>query len=465
MKKSLLWLIITMMCIALLGTFTLAGCKTEAEGTTEETIEETTEETAEETTEEAAEETTEEAAVPALTTDPVKLVHYNQLSDVGNEYLIELSEDFMELYPNVEIELSFYNPEDLLAKIKTTIGAGTQLDLFFMSNFNAAWFLENDVLGELTPVSWGLETVEEVASLYIDGSFDATGCTYNGKYYGVPHVMNGWAAWLNKTHMIEAGLDPEADIPETWDEFVEVAKALTITEGDIITREGLGIINNPFWSFLVINSMMQQKGLDWLTLEGMIEGCDDPGAAEALKEYTDWVLVDKIWDPALTDDAHMGMATGMVSGLVTGGTWVWGVFENAEANLDDYMPIPYPVFPDGEKKLGLAYGAAHLVTKSSENPEWAYKWADFIGSAPEKWIEAGSQFCPKVSLDSSAMVDEVRGWPIFEETIRNGTATIPSSKYAEINDIVFAAIQRVLFDGMSNEDSIAKLKTDLEALQ
>ena len=36
MKKSLLWLMIAMMSIALISTFTLAGCKTAAEETTEE---------------------------------------------------------------------------------------------------------------------------------------------------------------------------------------------------------------------------------------------------------------------------------------------------------------------------------------------------------------------------------------------------------------------------------------------
>ena len=465
MKKSLLWLIITMMCIALIGTFTLAGCKTTAEETAEETTEEETEEATEETTEEEVEETTEEEAVSELTTDPVKLIHYHQNSDTGNEYIIQMSEEFMELYPNVELEVVFYNPEDLEAKVKTTIGAGTvQLDSFEMGNFSAAWFLENDVLAELTPESWGLSTTEEVVDLFVPGSFAATGCVYKGKYYGVPLLMNAWSAWLNKTHMVEAGLDP-TNAPVTWDEFVEIAKALTVTEGEIITREGLGIINNAFWTLFVVNTMMQQKGLDWLSLEGMIAGCDDPGTVEVLTEFTDWVLVDKIWDPALTDDVHMGLANGQVSGTVSGGTWLWGVLSGAEANLDDYMPIPYPTFADGEKKLGLIYGMANHVTKISENPEWAYKWCEYMVADPEAWIGYGSQYIPKADLDASALADEIRDWSVFEETLNNGTPIISSTKFTEIQDAVYAATQRVIFEGMSNEDSVVKLKTDLEALQ
>jgi ABC-type glycerol-3-phosphate transport system substrate-binding protein len=53
--------------------------------------------------------------------------------------------------------------------------------------------------------------------------------------------MSSYVAWINTGHMKEAGLDPVANLPKTWKEFVDVCKKMTIRQNDVIVRNGFAI--------------------------------------------------------------------------------------------------------------------------------------------------------------------------------------------------------------------------------
>ena len=48
----------------------------------------------------------------------------------------------------------------------------------------------------------------------------------------------GYSNYLNTKQFKEVGLDPEKDWPQTWEQLGEVAKRLTIKDGDKFTRQG-----------------------------------------------------------------------------------------------------------------------------------------------------------------------------------------------------------------------------------
>ena len=58
------------------------------------------------------------------------------------------------------------------------------------------------------------------------------GATQDGKVYGYPLWFYGFCNYLNTKQFKEVGLDPEKDWPKTWEQFGEVAKRLTIKDGN-----------------------------------------------------------------------------------------------------------------------------------------------------------------------------------------------------------------------------------------
>lgn len=61
-------------------------------------------------------------------------------------------------------------------------------------------------------------------------------------YYAGFGIMSG-AIYYNTDMWAEAGLT-DSDVPETWEDFREVAKELTIRDGDKLTQAGFNI-NGP----------------------------------------------------------------------------------------------------------------------------------------------------------------------------------------------------------------------------
>ena len=125
------------------------------------------------------------------------------------------------------------------------------------------------------------------------------------------------------------------------------------------------------------------------------------------------------------------------------------------------MPIKYPRFKDGKNIGGVAYGYCVFVAKQAKNKEMAWKWLNYLESHPEKYIVHG-WFQPRKSLDKNLAAKYIPNYEVFGEEFEYAAAIIASAKFAELQDAVGAAVQRVLFENTSNEDSLSMLKDDVE---
>ena len=123
--------------------------------------------------------------------------------------------------------------------------------------------------------------------------------------------------------------------------------------------------------------------------------------------------------------------------------------------------MPYPRFSSGKNVGGVAYGYCVFVTKQSENKEMAWKWLNFLENRPEAYIVHG-YFQPRLSLDKALASKYIPSYEVFGEELKTAAAILASPSLSEIQDAVGAAVQRVLFQNMSNKDSLAMLKDDVE---
>ena len=208
---------------------------------------------------------------------------------------------------------------------------------------------------------------------------------------------------------------------------------------------------------------MQQKGLDWSSEKGLYSSLDTKEALDAFSTFTNWATKDGIFDPGLFENEREGFGNGLTSQFLTGGTWYWGVLDGYSVKRDEVMPIKYPRFKDGKNIGGVAYGYCVFVSKQAKNKELAWKWLNYLENRPEKYIVHG-WFQPRKSLDKKLAAKYIPNYEVFGEEFEYAAAIIASAKFAEIQDAVGASVQRVLFEDISNEESLSMLKDDVGSI-
>ena len=391
----------------------------------------------------------------------IRHIHWTQ--PPYDEIIMGTAKDFMSENPNVEIKIQLVADADMPTKVRTALTANG-VETFAMPNMQSPWFMANGTTAEIIPSAFGKNSIQEVVDMWLPGAIKKTGGFYEGKYYGIPHEMSNYAAWVNIDHMKKAGLDPKKDIPTTWQEFKLLGKILTEKNGDQITRNGFAINTKAaIFPFLILHSLMQQKGLDWSSEKGLYSSLDSKEALEAFSTFTNWATKDGIFDPGLFENEREGFGNGLTSQFLTGGTWYWGVLDGYSVKRDEVMPIKYPRFKDGKNIGGVAYGYCVFVSKQAKNKELAWKWLNYLENRPEKYIVHG-WFQPRKTLDKKLAAKYIPNYEVFGEEFEYAAAIIASANFAEIQDAVGASVQRVLFEDISNEESLSMLKDDVGSI-
>ncbi len=138
-------------------------------------------------------------------TDPVKIIIEDSV------------EEYHELHPNVTIVQEGVEGEQYKTKIKTAFAAGEAPDISYM--FSGGSFVKPYIdAGYLLPIDdlVDQETLDQVLPGMLSG------CTFDGKLYSLPTITFLANLYCN-TEMFE---DAGAQIPTTWDEFLDAVEKL-----------------------------------------------------------------------------------------------------------------------------------------------------------------------------------------------------------------------------------------------
>jgi len=232
------------------------------------------------------------------------LVHYHWTETSYDPINMKATQDFMAKHPDVEVKILFLPDGDRPNIIRTVLAANGQIDSFALNNGQSAEFLGAGQMVPIIPAAFGKKTVDDVVKMWTPGAIETCGGTWEGKYYGIPFELSNYVAWINTAFMKEAGLNPATDKPKTWDSFVGVAQKLMKQSGGVTVRNGFMCNSKQdIFNFLVVLNMMEQLGLDWGTEKGLIASMDDTEAlVRGMTTYTNFVVKDKVWDPALDDN-------------------------------------------------------------------------------------------------------------------------------------------------------------------
>jgi ABC-type glycerol-3-phosphate transport system substrate-binding protein len=277
MKKILLVLIsiIFIFSLAFMGT----GCKVSA----------TTETTAAETTAAAAETTVAAETTAAETTsgEPVVIKVWKGIA-VANEgatYYPEWINAFEESHPGVTIEWTDIPWETMKQQFDTAFAAGDPPDIFY--SFTGGYV--DDVMDYCYDFK-EIYTPEEYTAM-TDGLSESQLAAHivNGKQVGIPFYGGPNIFLWNKGLFEAAGLDPEKG-PDTWDDVLTMAKALTKDTNNDGKIDQWGYGERSYESGAAKpEKYLWQAGFNLLNADKTGIGYDDEKAVAAF-EY-----VEKLW--------------------------------------------------------------------------------------------------------------------------------------------------------------------------
>jgi len=354
----------------------LAACAPSAPEVVEETVEVPIEETVEVDKTEVV-----EATAPAEAQD-VKITMWFQdflyvqfFTDRGNEWA--------EMHPEYNIEFDIVQMPDAPETADTFIGnlvAGTGAPDII--GIERGWFprllkggLAEQGMYDLNP--W----IELEGPGFKDKFLRWELYSWAGKTYGVESGLCASVYYYRKDIFDDAGLDPSAI--ETYDDFIQVGKALREATGSYMTVADTVDVSYP------LLFMIQNDGGAFD--ENGDVAIDSPQSIEALQLYTDMANLHEVAFPTSEfwgGGLQAAFQDGTVAGIIAPDWYSDNVLKvNVEDQAGKWAITPMPIFKSGGRRTTVWGGTGVGVTQQSEYADIAWEILKYTYMTKENQVK------------------------------------------------------------------------------
>lgn len=263
----------------------------------------------------------------------------------SDELFQEIIDGYTAIHPNVTINLVNNPWEDYWTKLPLALDGENGPAIFNIHNS----YHEN-LINYMAPLEIPLEDLQA----------DFTGVdahVIDGEVYYIDYGMMTGSVYYNKDMWEAAGLT-EADIPKTWDEMREVAKKLTIKEGDTIIQAGLNFNDDFHQNYLL--GLNYQLGENLFEEDGVTPKVNSDVMKQVMQMLVDMYEVDGIGSKDFGEKGADSFGQGQSAMVIQWGhyyntlqtTWSdinFGVFEIPTFDGNPYAYNRY----NGESTFGV----------------------------------------------------------------------------------------------------------------
>jgi multiple sugar transport system substrate-binding protein len=362
-----------------------------------------------------------------------------------------------------EIDLQLFPYDQYWSKLDLAYAARQPIDVY-MWDVQAYTHYKNGLLRNLQ------EDINLVADfsnadqypleLYDFWRFDGT------NLYGIPENIQMMALYYNKDLFDAAGI-AYPDATWTYDKLVEVAKELTITEGDQVTQWGFD--RGALGAWWGAQTFGWAAGTAWFdkVIEPTKFTVSDPANVEGLQWLQDIVNVHKI-TPDATQASAMAQdvslfQTGKLA-MVADGTWYMSSNADSPFNWD---MAPLPMWKDS-RALPFWFGG-WVIAKDSPATEAALAWATWSATEYQNELAKNRDWIP--------IRREQREDPAYLEGLPSGFKsvmdTLPDARIGDlyhgsaaqiVNEIMGPTLGEVWNNNMTPEAAAAEIDEKANAL-
>lgn len=281
---------------------------------------------------------------------------------------------FRELHPDVEVEITNLNPQEIQDKILVAMATGVgapDVGLIIESRFPTY------------PATGGLlEVHDHVAPREADVSPRLRiRLKHNGRYFGFPYIQNIAVMFYRQDMFAERGITAPI---ETWDEWVEAGKRIRDRERNRYMHQ----VSPGAVGFGPLLGYFEAAGVHFFTEDGRTIR-NNRAAAEVLAVYHDIVRVHDICLLVThnTPEHFVAMRTGRIAALHSGNWGLDRLEREAKADQGKWKVQHFPRWrADGPKQVGNWGGSVLVIPRANRNHAAAIKWASFLSAHVEAQV-------------------------------------------------------------------------------
>lgn len=382
----------------------------------------------------------------------LKIISVAQTEQPDGANEMKLAEEFMSLHPNIKIEFIGVPMNELYKKLTTLATGGDLPDAFTMTpefmriahgmGMNADL---NKVLGADYLKAFQPDTLKE--------------STVNGELQLLPWHVTPQALIYRGDWFEQAGLKP----PETWDQFIEVSKALTSdTNNDgKLDRWGFAMIGTrntsgaarfiPVLRTFGAAEIRQDSNGKW------VSDLNTQGAKEAFQLYADLNNKYKVVPPGVTEtgfpEAATLMATEKVAMLISGPNALGAIYAKNPSLKGKLYSTPIPKKVNHAANFGV-FG--YSISAKSKHQAEAAEYLKFLVNKENslRWNALSGRLPTRldVAQDQQLNTPEMKG---FTEALKYYYSVPDFSTYDQLYDIVAEGYQAMIATG-ATADTVAK---------
>ncbi|MGG7464801.1 MULTISPECIES: extracellular solute-binding protein [unclassified Plantibacter] len=281
----------------------------------------------------------------------------------------ELLPQFTAMYPDVHVSVDYTNYARLNEKLTTGVVAGLVPDVMMMGVGWIEAFADRGVLANLTDGGLTPESLEATMTPQI-----VEAGLWKGDVYGVPIMLDARFGVARMDLLREAGYDAP---PKTWDELVEMSKALTERDAKgKLTRTGFDMLTiEPRQMF---ETTMFSNGADLFTDDNSSPAFDSKEGVEALARIVDLFHTDKVEDTGFS--APNATVNPLINGraaMAIAHNNVWTQAQAADPEIVQYLE---PFLIPGDAPSMFVGGTMAAVSATSKHEKAAQKLVEFLAS-------------------------------------------------------------------------------------
>ncbi|GAA0590103.1 sugar ABC transporter substrate-binding protein [Virgibacillus siamensis] len=300
-----------------------------------------------------------------------------QLKPTFTDYIEGVIADFEEKNPDIKIKWLDVPAADLSQKILTAVSSNTAPDVVNLNPTFASQLADLDAL-----VNMDEAVPEENRNKYLDGAWKAN--QIDGTTFAIPWYLSTEVTLNNTKIYKEAGLDPEKDIPSTYEEAKRVAK---------VVKEETGKYGYfPSMDLSLVLQHMVKMGAKLTNEDGTKAAFNTQEGLHAFQYFTDLYQNDLIPREALTGDQRstIDMYQGGQVATFMGSQFISQIKENAPDIYKNTLPSEAITGKTGKKTISVQN---IVVPKQTKNKDAAIKFALFLTNA-----ENQLEFCKLVPI-------------------------------------------------------------------
>lgn len=309
----------------------------------------------------------------------------------------KVADKFNASQDHITVEIMQIDHESYITKLNTMATAGELPDTAIMSEAGVLTFAQNGMLYDISSM-YGEGESKPLDSITF--KCDGTPVAYSA----ANEVLN---LWYNTDLLQEIcdkqGLNIEevtppasADKAWSWDEFVNVAKTLTLDVNGRNANDPNFDPNNIDVYGCSLNTLPWQmevwalsNGGGYYSADGKTCTINDAKTAEAIQKVADLYLVDHCAPQPSSSSTALSTSLGSEKVVMaTDGTWNVGTYLGPDADFE----YGVGVLPYFEDKVTICTGGPNVVFATTEHPEEAMTWLKWYYQEENSWdlIEAGT---------------------------------------------------------------------------